>query len=299
MKLQTLQRQVARAVMTPLTRSDRMRRTSPDGHSLTALARRIIKPNNRLTAFERLELYNRQYWFRVLDAFSEDFPGLRGVLGDRCFESVAQAYLTECPSRSFTMRNLGDRLEVWLSAHPNYAGARQQLALDMVGLEWAEIEAFDSLALPPITPDCLSSSATGGLSDPSQLRLRLQPYVRLLSLRYPVDDLLLALKQVAKAGVASNAIHKRHARKRVRSVARLAPAAVYLAVHRVDNSVYLRRLEKEEFAILSALQKGQTLGRAIELGFRGSKIPLQQRAPQAAEWFEHWSSLGWFAPSPQ
>ncbi len=31
--------------------------------------RDFIKPNDRLTSFERLEIYNRHYWFRVLSAF--------------------------------------------------------------------------------------------------------------------------------------------------------------------------------------------------------------------------------------
>ena len=81
MKLLNLQRRMARAVMTPLTSSERMRTVAPDGRSMRAVANQIIKPNDRLTSFERLEIYNRQYWFRVLSAFAEDFPGLRAVLG--------------------------------------------------------------------------------------------------------------------------------------------------------------------------------------------------------------------------
>src|ERR1700740_3059546 len=129
MRLLTLQRRVARAVMTPLTPSERMRSIAPGGLSLRRTAAEIIKPNDRLTSFERLEIYNRQYWFRILSGFAEDFPGLRGVLGERRFDAVAKAYLTDCPSRSFTLRNLGSRLESWLRKHPSWAGFRQQLAL--------------------------------------------------------------------------------------------------------------------------------------------------------------------------
>ena len=92
MNLLALQRRVARAVMTPLTHSERMQRRTPDGRTVSAIAKQIIKPNDRLTSFERLEIYNRQYWFRVLDGFSDDFPGLRAVLGDRRFDAVAKAY---------------------------------------------------------------------------------------------------------------------------------------------------------------------------------------------------------------
>ncbi len=36
-------------------------------------SRSIIKPNDRLTGRERLEIYSRQYWFRVLDSLVRRF----------------------------------------------------------------------------------------------------------------------------------------------------------------------------------------------------------------------------------
>jgi hypothetical protein len=288
MKLLALQRRMARAVMAPLTRSERMRRFTPNGRPMTQVACQIIKPNDRLTSFERLEIYNRQYWFRVLDGFSEDFPGLRAILGDRRFDALAKSYLTDCPSRSFTMRNLGSRLESWLRKHPEHAPGRHQLALDMVRLEWAEIEAFDGAAETPLKPEAFVGA------DPAKLRLRLQPYIHLLDLHYPVDDLLLAIKHDTGTDVASNAFNERQKRKKISAVARLKPADVYLAVHRIDFFVYFRRLEREEFAILRALQKGCTLDRAMELGFRSSAIPVDERASHVAAWFQNWAALGWF-----
>ena len=76
MDLAQLQREMAAAVMQPLTADEQMRATTPDGRSMTAVAESFIAPNSRLTAFERLEIYNRQYWFRVLGALAEDFPGV-------------------------------------------------------------------------------------------------------------------------------------------------------------------------------------------------------------------------------
>ena len=82
MKLLELQRTMARAVMQPLTFSERMQRTAPNGQSMRVYASKFIKPNDRLTSFERLEIYNRQYWFRVLSSMVEDFPGAaRGAGG--------------------------------------------------------------------------------------------------------------------------------------------------------------------------------------------------------------------------
>jgi hypothetical protein len=289
MRLAALQRTMARAVMQPLTASERMQNTAPDGKSMRAYASRFIKPNDRLTSFERLEIYNRQYWFRVLSSMVEDFPGLRAVLGDRRFEAMSKAYLVECPSRSFTLRNLGARLEGWLRKHPKWAGPKQALAVDIARLEWADIEAFDGKAEPALRPQDLRADAG------AKLKLKLQPYVRLLDLRYPVDDLLLEVrKEDTDTDFASNAFQERHKRKRVQAVAKLKPAEIFLVVHRVDDSVYFRRIEREEFVILRALRDGKSLGRAIDAAFRKSRVPAEERAGMVQQWFQNWAALGWF-----
>jgi hypothetical protein len=256
---------------------------------MRAYASRFIKPNDRLTSFERLEIYNRQYWFRVLSSMIEDFPGLRAVLGDKKFEAMSKAYLVDCPSQSFTLRNLGARLEAWLRKHPKWAGPKQVLAIDIARLEWADIEAFDGKTEPALRPEDLHAHAG------AKLKLRLQPYLRLLDLQYPVDDLLLEVrKEHEDTDFASNAFQERHKRKRVQAVAKLKPAEIFLAVHRVDDSVYFRRIEREEFVILSALRDGKPLGKAIETAFRKSRVPAAERAGLVQQWFQNCATLGWF-----
>ena len=290
MKLVALQRAVARAVMQPLTPSEHMQRTAPGGEPMRKYAARYIKPNDRLTSFERLEIYNRQYWFRVLASMNEDFPGLRAVLGERQFEAMSKAYICDCPSRSFTLRNLGGQLESWLRKNPKWLQDKQLLALDMVQLEWADIEAFDGEAKP-----ALQAQDLAGLAGPN-LRLGLQPYVQLLQLHYPVDDLLLEVKDGEEEipDMASNAFHERKKRKKVRAVAKLKPAQIFLVVHRMDYSVYFRRIEPEQFLLLSALRKGDSILAAIESAFTKSKIPEADRGPLVQHWFQTWATLGWF-----
>lgn len=288
MKLLALQRRMARAVMAPLTPSEHMRSVLPDGRSMRRVAASFIKPNDRLTSFDRLEIYNRQYWWRVLDSFAEDFPGLHAILGDRKFDAVAKAYVTARPSRSFTLRNLGSSLASWLGKHPRFAGSRHRLAVDMVRLEWADIEAFDGAAAPAFSPADLAGA------DPARLRLGLQPHIRLLALRYPVDDLLLKVRKEEDTAFASNAFTERRKRKHVSAVARLRPASIFLAVHRHDESVYFRRLDREEFQILAALRSGKTLRRSVEIAMRRSKIAAAERPAIVEHWFRTWASLGWF-----
>lgn len=287
MNLVEIQRHMFKAVTQPLTSAAHMQSRTADGKSMHDVAEEFIKPNDRLSSFERLEIYNRQYWFRVLDGLEEDFVGLRAVVGRRRFDALCQAYLLECPSNSFTMRNLGARLESWLRANPRWIQPRAGLALEMVRLEWAEIEAFDAASEPSLTPEDQSTRVT----DP---RFKLQPYVQLLELRYPVDDLLLAIREDrSDAAMASNAFSARKWR-RVHKVARQKTQSIFLAVHRIDFSVYFKRIEAEAFALLNGLQEGKSLSEAVAAAFAGKDIAESLLLSKVKEWFAHWSALGWF-----
>ena len=286
--LQELQRRVAAVVMQPLTRAEGMRRRTLEGRSTKAEADALIKPNRVLSSFERLEIYNRQYWFRVLSNFAEDFSGLRTIVGARTFEGLMRAYLTECPSESFTLRNLGSHLEEWLLSNPKWITPRESLALDMVRLEWAHIEAFDGGYEPNLTPADIESA---GL----ELRVSLQPYVRLLRLAYPVDDLLIEVHDHEGASdTSSNAARQRQFRQRIRRYEQPEPERIYLAVHRMDDSVYYKRLQRESYRMLKALSKHEPLGAAIDLAFENSSIPEQERIVALQQWFGNWAELGWF-----
>lgn len=287
-ELLEIQRRVAAAIMHPLTQQETMPRKRRDGASNKSEADAIIKPNDRLSSFERLEIYNRQYWFRLYSSFEEDFPGLMAVIGRKKFDALTRAYLTDFPSRSFSLRNLGSQLENWLLAHREYIEPRADLAMDMVRLEWAHIEAFDSAAEPLIDADDLAE-----IHDGSQLHL--QPYLRVLQLKYPVDDLIIDIRsESGSSDASSNNASIARKRRRARHVAALEPEDIYLALHRLENSVYYKRLNREDYRLLSALIAGAPIGRAIDLAFEDSAVPEDERASFLQAAFQTWSSLGWF-----
>jgi hypothetical protein len=287
MNLLELQRRMFEDVRRPLTSGFAMQQKSEDGHSISELAESYVKPNDRLTSFERLEIYNRQYWFRTIAAVSEDFPALAAVLGSKRFDSLVLAYLKENSSTSFSLRNLGARLPRWLEDHPEFAPRRHSLVLDVARLEWAYVEAFDSFAAAPLTLEDFAS-----IGDDSKLAL--QPHLQLLDLRYPVDELVLAVhKETPPSDIASNAVSERKPKSRS-GLPRMRRAAIHLAVHRFDNSVYYRRIDREAFLLLSALQRRHTVAESMELAFAGSKLSPEGQAAKIQECFAHAAELGWF-----
>lgn len=254
MSLVKLQRQFATAIMAPLAVS-------------RAEARKFIKPNDRLTPLERLDIYRRSYWARILDSLFDDFPGLCAILGRRAFYRLAKAYVVDSPSCSFTLRDLGSRLEAWLRDHPAFGGLNLGLALDMVRLEWAHIEAFDGGTEKPLGPEDLLELGPA-------MRFGLQPHLRLLDLQYPVDDLRIHV-QASKGRV----------RRLLRRVGVPKPARIHLAVHRVDFTVFYRRIAADELHILNALRHGTPIGEAVA-AMAGSPDLIET-------WFASWSQLGW------
>ncbi len=279
---------MAGVVMRPLGRSGSMKSKWMDGRSMKRVVGEFIKPNDRLTSVERLEIYNRQYWFRLKDCFYEDYPGLRAILGDDRFDRLACAYLERYPSSSFTLRNLGRRLVEFLETEPRWIAPHRRPGLDMARLEWAHVEAFDNEARPALKTDELL-----GL-DPAGIRLKLQPYVTLLELQHEVDDFLIEVKRGAGLrSEASNATEqqRKHSRKRLKQ--KLKSGVIYLAVHRLENSVYYKRLECGQYHILRALRDNATLEEAFIKLTEMGPVPVDLGA-QIKQWFETWASLGWF-----
>jgi hypothetical protein len=287
--LRAIQRAFAKGIMRRLTPGHNMQSKWVDGQSARKAVAAFIKPNDRLSSFERLEIYNRQYWFRLLDNLYEDFPGLRMLIGDRRFHELSIAYLTRYPSKSYTLRDLGDRLEKFLAKESHWVAPRQKLARDIVRLEWAHIIAFDGEELPPLEVDALLD---GG--DPGSLRLAFQPHITFLACDYPVDEFVLAVRRREEPqGEASNAVAERLPRKAAKKLKPPKPGKTYLAVHRHDHSVWYKRMEPEAYAICSALRKGLTLQAACERAFRRSQ-PGQDIGTKLHQWFAVWASFGWF-----
>jgi len=279
--LSEFQQAIAGTLFRPLTRTEGMQSAG------AAVAERFVKPNDRLTAFERLQIYNQQYWWRLLGAFAEDFRGLRAILGERKFDRLAVAYLEACGSHSWNLRNLGAQLVAFLETNPALTHPRCELALDVARVEWARVLAFDDPEKPVLTAKQIARTP------PERLRLGLQPYISLLELHHPVDELMRSLKRTEIAAV-SNAVAATQTRRRKTITVRRCRTPIHLAVHRFNYSVYYKRLDPEAHRLLLALRAGATLQDACANAFADSKELPQQSAARIQEWFARWMEFGWF-----
>ena len=275
--LRCLQRSMAAALMQPLTRRDRLRvGTKAD----------FMAPNDRMSGFERLEIYARQYWFRLLDCLYDDYPALRVFLGERRFHRLCQDYLSQHPSTSWTLRNLGSELPSFI-AEPR--------ARDIARVEWAQTLAFDEARKKPLHVDDLLGE------DPAKLRLGVQPCVVLLEIEHAVDHFITAMKKsdADVRGSASQAVVEAPLRAATTRAPRLKRERVSLVVHRHENQLYFKRLAPEAHALLCALRDGAPLAEAIEGALSEASAETDWSA-QIRDWFSEFSQLGWLVkPAPR
>jgi hypothetical protein len=254
-----------------------------DGRPMTDVARELIKPNDRLTSVERLAIYARCYWYRLIDCVYDDAPGLRALLGEKRFSALVRGYLAKYPSQSYTLRNLCSRLAPFIAEEPGWTAPHTALAHAVARFEWAQTVAFDGEARPVLTRDDLADSP------PARLRLALQPYISLLALDWAVDDFVIAVKN--RDALRADASHtpdqeRRHAK--VKRAPRPRRQRVHVVVHRFENRIYYKRVEPAAFTMLEALHAGRPLASAIALA--GSHV----KPEQVRGWFATWMELGWF-----
>lgn len=282
---------MAKAIMRPL-KDGSIASEWVDGSPMDNFADSFIKPGKKMTSLERLEIYNQQYWYRLLDSLRDDFPGLLAVLGNDRFEELSKAYLTSYPSRSFTLRNLGECLEKFVEDDNEFFGRQEKkLIMDVVSFEWAEIQAFDLEKKAILDWEKYSNLAE---MDP---RLELQPYVFILSLNYAVDDFLLKRKKSAdsRTVVTARATGCTHENAQI---SKPKKQKINVVIHRHNNSVFYKRINAVEYQVLTAIKAGASLTEALS-EIRAKDLKLIYGDPSGGisslgVSFANWTKLGWF-----
>lgn len=233
--------------------------SSTEGHAprFFAIADELIQPGPELSAAERLELYHRQYWFRILDSLAEDFPTLQSCIGGEQFWSDAERYLLQHPSTSFTLRHLGAGLANFYTNDEATPQPRRHWLADLARLEYAHMEVFEKAQA------CLPD-ATTILHD----HLVLQSHVLVIRVRYPVDQCWsdpAIFDQPTEADELDVAVWRG-----------------------LNGESFHRRLDTDESLLLAQLQQGGTLSDIL------ARLPEPMPSAEfIRDTFGQWQHDGW------
>jgi Putative DNA-binding domain len=250
--------------------------------STAKIAEGFIKPSKTLSSFERIEIYNRQYWYRVLDCIWEDFPGVLAILGKDKFVELSEAYLVAFPSNSFALQDLGENLPAFMKDNPQFSVPYSRMAYETALVEWADIKAHTARTYSPPLPE------DGPKIQSGLLQLKLQPHLSLFSLHYAIDDFLVDHKKDLPLHLVSNAVtEKKHSASK-----RTTPNAerIYLMVHRIGSDVYFTRATHSDYLTLLPLIDGATLEDACAYAYSRLKgCERQALADNLNHSFSEWT----------
>lgn len=235
-----------------------------------------VEPSSRLSAAERLGIYQRSYVLRLLKCLAEQFPALGHALGEELFRDFARHYLRDRPPESYTLYDLGRRFPDYLEeTRPDREapeGERETWIDFMVDLARFERLVFVMFDAPGHEGAPLATSETPDAS------LRLQSCFALGEYRFPVAAYYHEVRQ-GRAPALPPAERSR------------------VAVVRKDYLTRTHPLRAVHFRFLRALEEGRTVDEALARVAEESGVPLAEvrRSWSAADGIRRrWIAAGFF-----
>lgn len=205
----------------------------------TAVCRWI--DDGRLPAGERVAIYRRDVFHNLGEALRDVYPVVERLVGSAFFAAAARRFARAFPSTSGNLHGFGGEFPDFLAGHP--PAAHLGYLADTARLEWYVHVVFHAADATPFDLDVLAGVAP---ADYDRLRFTVAPGCRLLFSAYPVHRIWAENQPgCADAGGVD-----------------LAEGEARLAIRRAGFEIVLDPLGSGEFALLSALAAGESLGAA-------------------------------------
>ncbi len=277
--LQSTQEWFASIITSPLAKNDSINPMMPNGMLIAEEAARYIVPSPTLLPHQRLQIYNQQYWWRLLNTLHANFPLVTRLFGYQAFnEKIGLPYLHQCPPNHWSLTLLGERLPSWVANH--YTKPDKPLIHNAANLDWAFTASFIAPQHPPLDLNQLAQE------DPSLLLSKpfyLQPHIHLFEWDY---DLLAFRELFLQEEVDYWTEHRFPALPKKQSS--------YFALYRtLKNSQAWREITKGEYFLLQLFQKGSSVEAACEVMEEQELAVYEQVAANLQKWIQDWTRLGW------
>ena len=282
--LADFQRWFGAATTRPLRTGDRTEPRGIDGPSLETEARRRLRgtrDGGGLEAVERLAVYNRQYWYRLITILQDTYPCCQHVLGLDAFNAWCVRYLTVHPPASPYLSDLDAEFPDFLRRR--LARATRALAVSAEKRTQAlQAAAYDRALSRAL--DAPGAAAVPEGTDLSAARWMRAAHVTPLWLEWDFPA-YRARCLADEAGTARIPLRKN------------GRAGRGVCVHRHEAVLYEKTVSRAEFLLLDALAKPRSLDAVFRAALRGA-TPRERAAMErnVAEWFRTWVELGWIGP---
>jgi uncharacterized protein (UPF0276 family) len=196
-----------------------------------------IRDKADFPAEKQLGVYVNAYRWRLFDVVVEDYSVLKAYLGEDKFDALINDFISAVPPQHFNVARYAALLPAYLQTHaPHDVFAGELCALETGIAQIADAEETEALTLEHLagmTPEMLMGS-----------RLYPRKALQLFAFEYPVNAYCKAVKEETPLPA-------------------ITQQSSFLTVFRHEDVVWRMDLEMQEYAILSALFAGSTVGEAL------------------------------------
>jgi hypothetical protein len=234
--------------------------------SLRLEAEARLQNHNGMSGLERLEVYNRQYWFRLITCLQEDYLCTVHVMGLDRFNEWVIRFLDARPAVSPYLAELDRRFPSYLAKH--YEARNKAVVLEAVSYDKAFARAFEGAnAVPPVAD----------AKHPARQRLVLSPHATVVGLTRDFR----AYRALCAADEALTGRFPLKARRHA------------VCLYRLNRVVYEKELSSAERRVLAALEKPRTLSQLFRFLEQDCTLREMKAIERGlADWFRDWTELG-------
>lgn len=267
-----------------------------DGPSLAREANKKLNTVNGLSGLERLAVYNRQYWFRLITIMQEEYPCTLHVIGLDAFNRWAIRYIEAHPPSSPYLADMDAEFPAFLKrrfreAPASKAGGRKNPARETV----LEAAAYDSALARAFDRPGAEAVLPGQAAEASQaMRARAVPPSAFKWLRSGhLTPVWLHYDFTAYRALcrADEALTGRFPLRR-----KGGTAGHGVCLHRHDETIYEKAISRAEFLLLDALGAPRTLDAMFRVATKAA-APRDIKAMErnVGAWFKEWTEMGWIS----
>jgi hypothetical protein len=273
MSLLNVQKWFSTIITSPLEDLELILPVSPSGNSIKEEAATYILPGPVLEPHKRIEIYNQQYWWRLLKVLQDAFPCVLRLFGYADFNHlIGIPYLEKYKSDDWSLNTLGSHLPKWVKEC--YNAPDKELVHYAAEIDLMYQEIF-------FKPEHKGLSAN---EDISVKPLYMQPFARLMQFPYDIPDFRKNLLKQEPEYWLENAFPE------------LKKNPTFILLFRSPKGGIKNKVISEtEWLILSQFHEGTTVDALCEWIERQSETLRSEAETHLQKWFGEWTIMGIFA----
>lgn len=283
-ELKSLQTWFAGIITQPIDHESHILPLTTEGIPIEKEAQKYIKPSPTLASFQRIEIYNQQYWWRLLNTMQSTYSMATHMLGYQKFNDLlAIPYLKAFPSEHYSLSHLGDRFNEWMQNH--YKGENKQFLCSAIAVDEAMHKAFFAPIYSPVTENTAPEDAY-------EIAAALQPHITLFKLEYDLFSFRREIQQKDPDYWSSH--HFPDLRHALSENGGHFPSLKrdkmyhFIVFRNLHNHVLWEEISSLEYQLLLLFRSGSSIQEACEWVSNQDQNFVKNAVPHLQAWIQGW-----------